>query len=492
MAALQRLALRGTPKATKQAARYTPAGGAERCGMCRHYVPSNSCARIEGPVSAAGWCQLYSQQMTWRPRAGQDAGLNPGLVPQGVTLDLSFMAPGSLDTRITFTRASTGTYFDSTGTMRTAAINAPRWDYDPVTHALRGMLIEEARTNLLPTSVDFSGAGWTVNGITSTAASGIAPDGATSMTRLAETAASGFHFLTNSLTLVASTAYTVSVFVKASQDRYFGITLDNVGSDGGYATFDVQAGVVTQPATALGAGVVGGASIQGIGGGVYRCKLTTTIGASTSGRLILTLSNAPTAGGPYPSYPGNTANGLLIWGAQVEAGAFPTSYIGTTSVAITRAIDRCFIPAANMTPWFASPGGSWFADINYFNPAPSNARVLSRGNNGNVTNLFISPSLNFSQYDGAAIVATANITSANTVAKACSTWAPGLAKMCLNAGPVVTSATLTTGYAVLVTDGVSIMTPSATPSTDNSSGYVRRVSYWPRALTNAEMQSVTT
>ena len=59
MATLQRLALRGTPKATKAAARYTPAGGAERCGMCRHYVPSSSCARIEGPVSAAGWCQLY-------------------------------------------------------------------------------------------------------------------------------------------------------------------------------------------------------------------------------------------------------------------------------------------------------------------------------------------------------------------------------------------------------------------------------------------------
>ena len=148
MATLQRLALRGTPKATKQAARYTPAGGAERCGMCRHYVPSSSCARIEGPVSAAGWCQLYSQQVTWRPRAGQDAGLNPGLVPPGVTLDLDFMV-GALDPRITFTRASTGTYFDATGTMQTAAVNVPRWDYDPNTLALRGLLFEEQRTNAL-------------------------------------------------------------------------------------------------------------------------------------------------------------------------------------------------------------------------------------------------------------------------------------------------------------------------------------------------------
>ena len=64
------------------------------------------------------------------------------------SLDLSFMTPGSLDGRITFTRASTATYFDVTGTLQTATANTPRWDYDLVTHALRGLLMEDARTNL--------------------------------------------------------------------------------------------------------------------------------------------------------------------------------------------------------------------------------------------------------------------------------------------------------------------------------------------------------
>jgi len=59
------------------------------------------------------------------------------------------MFPGTLDPRIAYTRASTGTYFDSTGTMQTAAINAPRWDYDPTTLQLRGLLMEEGRTNLI-------------------------------------------------------------------------------------------------------------------------------------------------------------------------------------------------------------------------------------------------------------------------------------------------------------------------------------------------------
>ena len=70
--------------------------------------------------------------------------------PPGSSLSLSFMSPGSLDPRIAFSRASTGTYFDVTGTMQNAAVNAPRWDYDPATHALRGLLIEEARTNGVP------------------------------------------------------------------------------------------------------------------------------------------------------------------------------------------------------------------------------------------------------------------------------------------------------------------------------------------------------
>jgi hypothetical protein len=96
------------------------------------------------------------------------------------------------------------------------------------------------------------------------------------------------------------------------------------------------------------------------------------------------------------------------------------------------------------------------------------------------------------QYDGAGIVSTPNATTANVVARTVSTWTAGQAKAVLNGGAVATSATLTLGYSSLATNGVNFLTPASLASSDNLTGYIRRVQYWPRALSDTEMQQVTT
>jgi hypothetical protein len=75
---------------------------------------------------------------------------------KGPTLDLKFAATGTLDPRITFTRASGATYFDAAGVMQTAATNVPRFDFDPVAHAALGLRIEEQRQNVLLNSTSLS------------------------------------------------------------------------------------------------------------------------------------------------------------------------------------------------------------------------------------------------------------------------------------------------------------------------------------------------
>jgi hypothetical protein len=67
-------------------------------------------------------------------------------------LDLNFLS-GTLDSRVAFSRASTATVIDSSGTIQTSAVNSPRFDFDPVTLTQRGLLIEEPRTNLFTTSL---------------------------------------------------------------------------------------------------------------------------------------------------------------------------------------------------------------------------------------------------------------------------------------------------------------------------------------------------
>ena len=118
------------------------------------------------PVSAYGQC------VTDTPAVDACRGgvrvTGAAALPPGAALDLSFMTPGTLDPRITFARASVGTYFDSAGTMQTATANMPRWDYDPGTLQLRGLLIEEARTNLLLSSATLNTQSATVTAAATT------------------------------------------------------------------------------------------------------------------------------------------------------------------------------------------------------------------------------------------------------------------------------------------------------------------------------------
>ena len=56
---------------------------------------------------------------------------------------------GTLPTPLTFTRASSGWYYNSSGILTQAANNVPRFDYNPLTLALNGLLIEQQSTNLV-------------------------------------------------------------------------------------------------------------------------------------------------------------------------------------------------------------------------------------------------------------------------------------------------------------------------------------------------------
>ena len=401
-------------------------------------------------------------------------------LPPGATLDLSFLTPGTLDPRITFTRASTATYFDATGTMQTAAVNTPRWDS-------KGLLIEDARTNLVLNSVNL--AGWSLLQVAWAQNAGPAPDGTNSSAKLTEDGTNNFHTMIQTFTVTASAALTFSLHAKAVENRYLIVAIDNNASVGATATFDLQTGTVTASGL-VGTGTYIGASMQPVGNGVYRCSISGTIGASTTCRAIVSLTNSP-ALGTFPGYQGVAGRGVLFWGGQLEQGGFPTSYIGTTGATVTRAFDSCFIAPASMSPWFASPGGSWMAEFVNVNPAADrSSRIIGIHDASGITPIRETTAYTIDTFDGTQL-ATANTVTTGAVSKGASTYVAGNAKICLNGGTVVAGA-LGAGFATLATTGIGILGGNPGVVNESMTGYIRRVRYWPRVLTNAEMQSVTT
>ena len=249
----------------------------------------------------------------------------------------------------TFSRSGTATYFDSTGVMQTAASNTPRFDYDPVTHATKGILIEEGRTNLLSYSSNFSGASWSNGGVTIVANATTAPDGTHTAQKLIEDTSNARHNIQQAYTATTGNVTTFSVYAKAAESSSFRMIVEGGNQ---VANYDL----VSQTST----GVAGTTtrSITPIGNGWFRCTLTGTALATggTTVRLHVTTTN-----GAYTSFVGDGVTGIYFWGAQFENSTFPTSYIPTTSAAVTRGADNLTIPTTG--GWFNATAGTFFGQI---------------------------------------------------------------------------------------------------------------------------------
>lgn len=139
----------------------------------------------------------------------------PPLVPAP---DFSHDFTGAaLPSGFTFTRLSAGNYINSSGVLTSAANDAARFDYDPVTHACKGLLIERQRTNLFLYAQDFSNASWTKTACTVTADTTGAPDGTTTGDKIVESNVTGTHGVTVNASFASSGTYALSCFAKAGE-----------------------------------------------------------------------------------------------------------------------------------------------------------------------------------------------------------------------------------------------------------------------------------
>jgi hypothetical protein len=299
----------------------------------------------------------------------------------GLSLDLQFATDKTLTARKgptpTFTRASTATFVGSNGLIQSAAINGARFDHDPVTLACKGLLIEESRTNVMLRSQDFSNVVWLKSNSTISGTLYTDPSGASTANELVEDILSAGHTCTQTAgTSTIGITYTFSVFVKRKDTSNQFIIIGATGLvSAAFMSVNLTNGVT---ATGIGSPVAPiNVSSTAYPNGWYRVQFSVVATSAAAITLDIRLSRDGTWA--TRSYLGDGVQSSLIWGAQVEAGSFPTSYIPTASASVVRSADVCSITGADFTGMYNQSEGTML--VNAFTPANGDRTIFAADDN---------------------------------------------------------------------------------------------------------------
>jgi hypothetical protein len=327
---------------------------------------------------------------------GNMLGGGGSLNPDGLSLDLQFATDKTLTARKgptpVFTRASTATFVGSDGLIQSAAINAARFDHDPVTLACKGLLMEESRTNLVFPS-----------------------DTLTTQTRTVTAVAHTLSFYGTG-TVVLSGAHAATV----------------------------------------------------IGTGAYPTRTTLTFTPS-AGSLTLTVTGTVTE-------------------AQLEAGAFATSYIPTTTASVVRSADVCSITGGDFTGFYNQSEGTLFANIQSTGTGDRRPVAFDIGNNSQFYNFYATSTLSrYAQANGSLGSFTMAGTVPSTPLLYAGTLKHGDYSLALN-GSIVGSSAVSIG-ATFTTLRIGA---GGGGGGQFLCGHIQAIRYYKKRLANAKLQSLTT
>lgn len=286
---------------------------------------------------------------------------------------------------ITFTRTGTATYFDATGTLTTATADVPRFDHDPSTFESKGLLIEEGRTN----SIRNSQAGGSTNGV-------IGSGGAMPTNWLITPNANG---VTSEVVGTGSEGGLVYIDIKISgtptlsgviqirteTDTQVVATSGQTWIHSAYSRLTAGSAANAVFAINVRGNAAGGSAVSGQQVNTTFVPTLSAIGAQRRSATV-TFTNAtvervmPFFGIDYTS--GSPINFTLrIAAPQLEQGAFATSYIPTTSAAVSRGADVAVVTPISL--FYNQSEGTLFAEHSVYSFGGSGAfpRVLDFNNN---------------------------------------------------------------------------------------------------------------
>lgn len=383
--------------------------------------------------------------------------------------------------------STVGEYIPTTSTIN----SAPRFDHNPTTGESLGLLVEEQRTNLQPNSNDLTSNTWESANVT-VAVSGTGPDNQNAY-EISENTASSTHNQTarggtssNSTSVTSGTSYAGSVFLKRSSVDWVQLTFGGNGFSNRFANFNLATGAIGTASNVT-------ASIVAYPNGWYRCSISGTASSTAStNNLIVAFTDNTDSASRLPSYTGATANKVLAALAQFETGAFPTSYIPTSTAAATRSADVASITGTNFSSWYRQDEGTVFANaISYIGAAAVSRGVLS--------------------IDGASANDAHRLFRQSDLQPVMQTLVSGVAQSTFGFGAIWSTSTPqkmayayatnnfagTVNNATVQTDSSGTVPTTSTLNIGNLSagshfgGTIRRITYWPARLSNTTLQQIT-
>lgn len=407
------------------------------------------------------------------------------------TLDIDFVnnrsrvagVQGAALDEVTFTRSTTGTYFDAAGVLQTAAINAPVFDYNPVSLRPLGMPVEGSRANSIRNNMmggavaGTPGTGptnWflpgTANSITQTVVGTGTENGITYVDvkyagTPSATSAIGITFEPSN-TIVASTGQTwaESVYLKLQAGSFTNTatTLSILGTDGTNSTF-----------------LQNGPAITSTPANLRECRLefAATLTGVTTTHVVPRVRIGYTNGLPIDIT-------LRIGLPQMELGAFATSVIPTSGTTVTRGADVASMTGANFSSWYNQSAGSMLAivtprsvsgtsSIVRFDDTTANEVISVRGNTSNPELYIVDGGVVQAQIDAGTL-------AANTLTNLVAAWQLNDAAISQNGQSCETDSSLTLPTPTQLRIG--------SDGTNYLNGWISRLVYYPKRLPNNLLQ----
>ncbi len=390
-----------------------------------------------------------------------------------------------LDPRVTVTRASnTATVTNANGSISAVGANLPRFDY--ANGICKGLLIEEARTNLLINSIwdgAVTGAPGTpptswINTQTTGSISTIAPSTYAAGNALTFTCTAQRRVIYQRPSVVANTSYTASfdvVTTTAGVQIYNVVDFRSMPAGAAITTFTLNGATAT------------GATAMPIG--THKVTITASI-AATAGTLDVFVGLG---------IQGNITSAVTISNIQFEAGAFATSYIPTVASQVTRNADVATMTGTNFTDWFNASQGTLYAEGNTFNAGPraagSNPICLAGIYDGTASNRLLLTLINNTATQiagrfvagGTSLIAGLGASFAlGSVVKEAGSYISGNSAIYGNSVVAGTSA-----GAFTFTPNQLIFGAAPNGTAEYLCGWVRKVNFYNIALTQAQLAAIT-